>query len=113
MKDYRNSLKFCYWNVGAVYRSDLNKLEDNEFLREIREHDLVILGETHIGYNTPDNITDYDYFPVCRNISSNGRYFGGLAILRNKSVKNHIKILQNTCKDYQWILLEKDFFNLP
>ena len=60
--------------------------------KEIKEYDVVILAEAHIGYNIPVFIEHFTYFPVCRDVSSNGRYYGGLAILREKELKEHVKI---------------------
>ena len=37
---------------------------------------------------------------------------GGLGIFRKISIKDHIKILPSTLKDFQWIKFEKDFFHL-
>jgi hypothetical protein len=45
-------------------------------------------------------------------VSSNGRYYGGLGIFRKISIRDHIKILPSTLKDFQWIKFEKDFFHL-
>ena len=42
----------------------------------------------------------------------NNRHFGGIAILINPLLKPHVKILKNTYHDYQWIVLDKKFFNL-
>ena len=55
---------------------------------------------------------DFQHIPVCRPISSNNRYYGGLAILIRKSIRNGIKILKNTSSEFQWIKLLKNAFNL-
>lgn len=78
-----------------------NKLDDLFFIKEIQEYDVVILAETRIGYSIPVFVEQFNCFSVCRDITSNGRYYGGLAILRRKEFKDHIKILPTTCKDYQ------------
>lgn len=44
--------------------------------------------------------------------STNNIYYGGLAILLRKTIKNGIKILQSTSSEYQWIKLSKEFFHL-
>ena len=90
MTIYNNSIKFCYWNIGGINEHGTNKLDDHFFIKEIQEYDVVILAETHIGYNIPVIIEHFTYFPVCRDISSNGRYYGGLAIL-----KLHLAYLPN------------------
>lgn len=50
-------------------------------------YDIVILAETHIGFDTPVIIENFNYFPVCRDMATNGRYYGGLAIFRKKYAK--------------------------
>ena len=90
------------------YKCTWYKLDDH-FLskkyKEIQEFDVVILAETHIGYDIPVFIEHFTYFPVCRDVSSNGRYYGGLAIYKKEGI-------ERTCKDYQWIKFDKKYFNL-
>ena len=110
---YKNSIRVCHWNVGGIFTHGENKLNDKLFLKEVQNHDLIILSETHVGYNTDLHIDGFTYFPVCRDISSNGRFYGGIGIFRKNSIKEHIKILASTSKDFQWMKIEKEFFNLP
>lgn len=112
MSNYENSIKLCYWNIGGLNVHGTNKLNDHFYIKEIQEYDVVILAETHIGYSTPVFVEQFNCFSVCRDISSNGRYYGGLAILRRKELKDHIKILSTTCKDYQWLKFDKNHFHL-
>ena len=107
MAIYKNAINFCYWNIGGLFTKNINKTNDTHFLKEIQDYDIVILAETHVGYDTSVVIENFNYFPVCRDISTNGRYYGGLAILRKNSLKEHIKILPSTCKDYQWLKFDK------
>lgn len=107
MPTYKNSINFCYCNIGGLNTHHVNKLNDENFLREIHDYDVIILAETHVGYNTTIVTEQFDYFPVCRNISTNGRYYGGLAILRKKWLKDHIRIMQTACKNYQWLQFDK------
>ena len=93
--------------------NNINKFEDNRFLNEINDFDLVALAEAHKGYNSTFEIENFKIiFSICRDLSSNGRYYGGLAILRKNSVKEHVQILPTTCKDYQWLKIDKDYFGL-
>jgi hypothetical protein len=50
------------------------------FLQHIFKHDIILLAETHVGYGEAVNIPGYHYFPICRDQSNNGRYFGGYLI---------------------------------
>jgi len=74
MTVYKNSINFCYWNIGGLYTHNTNKSDDVHFIKEIQNYDIVILAETHIGYNTPVVIENFNYFPVCRDMATNGRY---------------------------------------
>ena len=58
----------------------MNKIDDYDSLQELQEYDVVILSETDLGYSDNLHIDGYNYFPVCRNVSSNDRYYGGLGI---------------------------------
>ena len=70
-------LRFCFWNIGGLHY----KMEDESFLSNIKHYDIVLLAETHIGYDKNVAIEGFHYFPICRAKSANGRYYGGLAIL--------------------------------
>ena len=107
-----NDIKFCFWNVGGIVHDGLNKMDDDMFLSEIKCYDIIMLAETHISYNTPLVLQDFNYYPICRPKSGNGRYFGGLAIFVRKSIKPYVSILKNTHKDFQWLKFDKSFFHL-
>ena len=72
----------------------------------------MFLAETHLGYDS--NITNIGSFHchlICRPVTKyNNRHFGGLAILRKPSLKQHVKILKSSIPDFQWMKLEKQFF---
>ena len=57
-------------------------------------------------------MNDFQLIPVCRPMSSNNRYYGGLALLIRKSIRNGIKIMKNTRSEFQWVKLLKNAFNL-
>ena len=56
------------------------KTKDDIFLKSIAAHDVILLAETHLGNTDSVSIEGYHYFQVCRPISRNNRYFGGIAI---------------------------------
>ena len=107
----RANISFCVWNVGGLVSKSYNKVNDENFIKEIRDYDIVLLTETHLGYNSQVNIENFKYFPVCRPQSANTRFYGGLGILIKNSIRQGVKILTNTNKDYQWLKLDKSFFN--
>ena len=107
----RTSLNICSWNVGGLLSEHYNKTTDKDFLAEFNNFDIVLLTETHVGYEHKIHFVDFNYYPFCRHKSRNNRYFGGLGILIRKGIKKGIKILNDGTSEYQWIKLCKDFFN--
>ncbi|CAG2245367.1 unnamed protein product [Mytilus edulis] len=110
--NFFHNITFCVWNIGGLISKHHDKITDPLFLQEIRNYDVVLLTETHVGYNTTVNIEGFNYYPICRPQSTNSRYYGGLGILVKYEVRKGIKILTNTCKDYQWLQFDKHYFNL-
>ena len=100
-------LRFCFWNVGGLRA----KLEDDLFLSEVKQYDIILVAETHIGYDKKISVEGFHYFPVCRAKSANGRYYGGLAILTSLKIRPHVSFLQTTSTEYQWMKFDKTFFN--
>lgn len=112
MSSLDTCLNICTWNVGGMISDGINKSTDKLAINQIKNYDLVLLTETHIGYNTNIEITDLTYYPVCRDKSSNNRYFCGLGILVKRNIRKGFLILPNTNKDDQWLMLKKDIFNV-
>lgn len=107
-----NDIKFCFWNVGGIVHDGLNKMDDDMFLSEIKCYDIIMLAETHISYNAPLVIQDFNYYhTICRPKFGNGIYFGGLAIFVRKSIKPYLSILKSTHKDFQCLKFDKSFFS--
>ena len=104
----------CFWNIGGLKSRTNDTLNDPIFLKQIENFDLIFLAETHLGpESSAPNLGSYNFHTVCREKSKhNNRHFGGLGILVRKCLHNFVTILPNTCRDYQWIKLDKIFFNL-
>jgi hypothetical protein len=45
---------------------------------KLKEFDIVLLSETHVGYETTVDVENFFYYSFCRQKSKNNRYFGGL-----------------------------------
>ena len=105
-------LRMCFWNVGGLVSKHNNKFFDPLFIKELNNYDIIFLAETHIDPDfCLDNMNQYYFYKVCRKQSRhNNRYFGGLGILVRKELKTHIKILNNTNPDFQWIKLDGPHF---
>ena len=106
-----SNLTFCICNVGGLISKSYNKLQDQFFQKEINRYYIILLVENHLGYDTQIRIEGYKYFPICRSQSTNSRYYGGLGIFIKSIIGPGIKILENTHKDFQWLKLDKNFFN--
>ena len=65
-----------------------------------------------MGYKDSVSIEGFLYFLVCRPISRNNRYFGGIAILYKSCIKNGIKNLHIRNTSFHWVLFKKDVFHL-
>ncbi|CAC5355916.1 unnamed protein product [Mytilus coruscus] len=110
-RTFISNITICTWNIGGLISANLNKLTDSNFLNNITAYDIVLLTETHIGKDVNIVLPGYKYFPVCRPKSANNRYFGGLGIFVKNTILPGIEILKNTSLDYQWVKLDKKFFN--
>ena len=75
----RSSIKCACWNIGGLVSKGMNKLDDKEFIAKISYNDINFLVETHIGPDTKLIHKKFFCHSVCRKISNNGRYYGGLA----------------------------------
>ena len=89
----KKRLDICFLNVGGLRSKSYDKTSDDIFLKSISTHDIVLLAETHLGYCDNVNISGFHYFPVCRPVSRNNRYFGGSAILSKAEIKKGVKII--------------------
>lgn len=107
----RTSLNISSWNVGGLKSDAYDKTKDPKFIAEFSNDDIVFLTETHLGYDAGVTFKKFHYFPFCRNISKNNRYFGGIGILIRKNIRKGVKFLNNGTSEYQWLKLCKEFFN--
>ena len=110
-KNKASFISFCSWNVGGLITEKGNKLHDQNFIDQIKEFDIVLLSETHVGYETTVDVENFFYYPFCRQKSKNNRYFGGLGILIKKDIRKGIKFLEDGNSEYQWLKLDKSFFS--
>ena len=96
------NLRVLAWNVhGLVEKLSssirINKLENDDFLSIVKKHHIVALTETHLGDKDSKEITvqGYKTFYVCRKISKNNRFYGGILILVKEEILNGITIIPN------------------
>ena len=98
------------WNAIANFR--LGVLPEHDISLQDFRHPMIFRQngeESCIGYNTPV-IENFNYVPVCRDKATHGRYYGGLAILR-ENMADRIMVLNATfnnisaiswCQFYWW-----------
>ena len=65
------SLDMCFLNVGGLKNKEGSKLKDLFFIKKINKYDIVLLAETHIGYESNIHRVGTFYFyqickPLCR-----------------------------------------------
>ena len=118
MKCRFSSLKIGTWNIEGAYvkvnNFYINKLKDDEFLKNAHGHDILCIQETHCGPRDilTSHLSDFSPTPHCRSQSGNSRYFGGMMLLVRKSIRKGVKISDTDDPDILGITLKKDFFNL-
>ena len=66
----------------------------------------------HTGFDTRIDIEGFQHIQICRPVSTNNRYYGGLALLIHKTLRNGIKNLKYSSSEFQWVKLLKDYFSL-
>jgi hypothetical protein len=69
-------LVVAQWNVGGIIRYNQillvgglitekgNKLHDQNYIDQIKEFDIVLLSETHVGYETTVDVENCLKYPV-------------------------------------------------
>ena len=62
----RKNLRICSWNVGGLVSEDYDKSKDPAFISQIANYDLVLLTETHIGYDSQIQFDNFLFYPFCR-----------------------------------------------
>ena len=79
---FNRRLGICHWNIEGIKSSKSSKLDDPEFSKELRAHDIVALTETHAGPNDHVGLQGYTTFMATRSKHKKARkHSGGIAIL--------------------------------
>ena len=105
------------WNIEGIYEKfngySTCKLNDEIFLKSMNGFDILCLQETHVSdtenFDVPENFVA---IPHCRNVSGNGRYFGGMLLLIRKSLRKGVIINKDFDVDILVMTLRKDYFDL-
>ena len=113
-----NFINVGVWNIHGLFvkinNYKLNKLDDSEFLKRLKQFEILCLQEIHCGQSDTKSlfVEGYKLFPFHRRISNNNRHYGGSLIFVKNEIRDGVKILQNPNGDKVWVKLKKDFFNL-
>lgn len=98
---------------GLNVNSDGLKIEDSDFLKIVKQHDLIALAETHIGEEDKIEIEGFSCMKICRPVNKQiNRHFGGLAILYRSELKPGLKFIEHRNNDYIWLKMCMTFFGL-
>ena len=68
-KNKASFISFCSWNVGGLITEKGNKLQDQNFIDQIKESDIALLSEIHVGYETTVDVENFFYYPFCRQVA--------------------------------------------
>ena len=107
------SLKISCWNINGYSHKGYNKYNDPQFLKNLTQHDIVCLLETHCNLKDSLTLTDYKAVHLIRPKTKNTRKpSGGISIFVKTRISKGIKFLSHENNDYIWLQLQKDFFGL-
>ena len=107
----RSKISIAAWNVNGLTGKDLPKLDDPEFIKEISEHQIICLSETHVGPETSISIEGYHATPNNRKVcKSNNRYYGGMAVLIHLDIKKGVSVITDGDTESIWVRLKREFF---
>jgi exonuclease III len=115
MKEQYNKemLSIKHGNIQGIGPTDDRKHERNEFISCFKENDIICLTETHITENEDISISGFHSKHICRDkCTSNNRTYGGISILFRIEISKGIDWIDNTCNEYVWFKLRKQFFGL-
>jgi len=98
------------WNVHGA---SSDKLEDNEFIKQIAENDVIFLYETWSKIDSTLDITGYKCYNFYRKFQNRRakRCSGGVAVYIKNELVNGVKVAKSLHDSIIWLKLEKEFFD--
>ena len=104
------NIEGIFYKINGTYHS---KLDEDSCKTLIEKFDILCLQETHCHQKEKFTIPEgYFSTPLCRNISGNNRYFGGMLLLIKKQYRKGIKINKSIDVDALEVTLLHNFFDL-
>ena len=105
----KNEIKICYWNIHGT-KSPLikNKLLDPEFIRKLKDSDIVSLTELHSE--------DKDLFipgytlkkvKIRKKTHKGPKISGGIAVFVKENLSDSVHVVPNTNENSIWVKMKK------
>ena len=115
---FSNNVKLSFWNIDQLYVNEYDaricKLDNPDVIADLVGDDIVVLAETHCGWN--DNPTLPGFAKPHQHIrpkSKNAKkHYGGIAVFVKESIRRGVKFEPQTNSEYMWFKLDKTFFNM-
>ena len=108
-----DQIKICYWNIHGT-KSEIikNKLLDTEFIKKLKNSDIVTLSELHTeekglfrpGYKLVKQ-------KIRKKTHKGPKISGGIAVFAKIKISDLVHVLPNTNENSIWIRIEKKSTN--
>ena len=106
------SHRFIIWNIHGLNSKTLgNKLDDNEFLAEVKTHDIICLTETHENETSELNILGFQKVVSVKRQKVKNKSSGGIAVFIKQHLTKSI-IAVDSNRDIAWVKIKKESFGL-
>ena len=109
MQRHQSSINIGYWNVNKLISKQVDKTKDNAFAESINKNDIIGLAEVKCDM-TKCGFENFIAHYVERKPNKGKQTYGGLGILIRQNLRKGVKYLPLTCSEYQWLMLDKNFF---
>lgn len=109
MQRHQSSINIGYWNINKLISKQVDKTKDDLFVESINKSDIIGLAEVKYDMSKC-GFEDFLVHYVERKSSKGKQAYGGLGILVRKKLRKGVKYLPLTCSEYQWLMLDKNYF---
>ena len=106
---HQSSINIGYWNINKLISKQADKSKDILFNRSLEKCDIICLAEVKSDISTC-NFSEHILHYIERKSSKGKQHYGGLGILIKRNLRKGVKYLSSTCSEYQWLLMDKNFF---
>jgi hypothetical protein len=112
---HNHTLSLCHWNVEGLKSKFGLKTNDQDFLKEVENFDIISFTETHVVNKNSFSIAGFcDPFEGIRVKHPKAKKgSGGTAILVKSDIRKGVAFHHSKSPDLIWLQLKKDFFQCP